>query len=69
MAPGHQSSWRCWVDTRGEVGLHQGGPDHLYWEAESCGVAHLRRSSDVFEETEVLHNWSCHPFKVRGKKR
>lgn len=50
------------------MGLHQGGLNHSYWEAESCGVANVCRSSDVFEETAVLRNWSCHPFKVRGKK-
>lgn len=44
------------------------GPDHWYWEAESCGAANLSRSSDVFEETEVLHNRSCHPFKAGEKK-
>lgn len=51
------------------MGLHQGELNHSYWEAESCGVANVCRSSDVFEETAILRNWSRHPFKVRGKKR
>lgn len=50
------------------MGLPQGRLDHWNWEVESCGAAHLCRSSGVFEETEVLRNRSCHPFKEREKK-
>lgn len=65
LAAGGQSSW---AETGGQRGLHPGGPDRSYREAESCGLADSCRCSEVFEETEVPHNRSFPPGKVRERR-